>query len=138
MTSFCRDILLVEDDPNDVFLMERAIAKSNLDLNLQMVANGEEAISYLSGQGKYANRTAYPIPHCVFLDLKMPFVSGFEVLEWLRGQPGLSDIPVVVLTSSPEHRDRARAMQLGAKGYALKPPSPQMLIEILQPASSQA
>jgi CheY-like chemotaxis protein len=137
LMTYCRDILLVEDDPNDVFLMERAIAKSKLDLHLQIVPNGEEAVSYLSGEGKYSDRNSYPIPHCIFLDLKMPFLSGFEVLEWLRSQPALTDVPVYVLTSSPEERDRGRALQLGAKGYGLKPPSPQMLIEILQPAASQ-
>src|SRR5947208_2644140 len=125
-------ILLVEDDPNDVFLMERAMAKAKIDLPMRVAINGEEAITYLSGQGKYADRAAYPLPACVFLDLKMPFVNGFEVLEWLRVQPALADLSVVVLTSSPEERDRERALQLGAKGYLVKPPAPQMLVEVLQ------
>jgi CheY-like chemotaxis protein len=125
-------ILLVEDDPNDVFLMERAMAKAKINLPMQVATNGEDAIHYLSGQGKYADRSAHPLPGCMFLDLKMPFVNGFEVLEWLRIQPGIADLAVVVLTSSPEERDRERAQQLGVKGYLVKPPSPQMLVDVLQ------
>ena len=68
----------------------------------------------------------------MFLDLKMPFVNGFEVLEWLRVQPAIADLSVVVLTSSSEERDRRRAEQLGVKGYMVKPPSPQLLLELLQ------
>jgi CheY-like chemotaxis protein len=132
MTTDKPNILLVEDDPNDVFLMKRAMSKANLDLPLHIATNGEEAIDYLSGVGTYADRQAYPLPDCVFLDLKMPFMSGFDVLEWLREQPSLSDLKVVVLTSSPEDRDRERALELGARGYAVKPPSPQMLLEVLR------
>jgi CheY-like chemotaxis protein len=112
--------------------MKRAMSKANLDLPLHIATNGEEAIDYLSGVGTYADRQAYPLPDCVFLDLKMPFMSGFDVLEWLREQPSLSDLKVVVLTSSPEDRDRERALELGARGYAVKPPSPQMLLEVLR------
>ena len=124
-------ILLVEDDPNDVFLMERAMSKAHLELPFQVVVNGEEAISYLGGKGKFADRAAYPLPSCVFLDLKMPFVNGFEVLEWIQTQPSLSGLTTIVLTSSPEERDRQRAQQLGAKGYVVKPPTAQMLLEIV-------
>src|SRR4051812_3103893 len=92
-------ILLVEDDPNDVFLMQRAMSKAKIDLPMQVVTNGEEAMNYLSGQGKFADRAAHPLPRCMFLDLKMPFVNGFEVLEWLRVQPVIADLNVVVLTS---------------------------------------
>jgi CheY-like chemotaxis protein len=132
MTELRSGILLVEDDPNDVFLMERAMSKAKIDLPIQVATNGEDAINYLSGQGKYADRAAHPLPRCIFLDLKMPFVDGFEVLEWLRVQPAIGDLNVVVLTSSPEDRDRERAQKLGVKGYIVKPPSPQMLVEVLE------
>jgi CheY-like chemotaxis protein len=125
-------ILLVEDDEDDVFLMERAMAKARIDLPMQVTVNGEQAIDYLAGNGKYADRTTYPLPSCVFLDLKLPFVNGFDVLEWIQGQPPLSALPVIILTSSPEERDRQKAGQLGAKGYLVKPPTPQMLLEILE------
>src|SRR5207245_1002728 len=111
---------------------ERAMAKAKINLPMQVATNGEDAIHYLSGQGKYADRSAHPLPGCMFLDLKMPFVNGFEVLEWLRIQPGIADLAVVVLTSSPEERDRERAQQLGVKGYLVKSPSPQMLVDVLQ------
>jgi CheY-like chemotaxis protein len=131
-------ILLVEDDPDDVFFMERALAKAQLDLPMQVAVNGEQAINYLAGNGKYADRIAYPLPSCVFLDLKLPFVNGFEVLEWIRGQPPLAALPVIVLTSSPEERDRQKARQLGAKSYHIKPPTPPMLIEILKSVTDGA
>jgi CheY-like chemotaxis protein len=126
------NILLVEDDSDDVFLMERAMSKAHLDLAMQVAVNGEEAINYLSGLGKYEDREAYPMPGCVFLDLKLPFINGFEVLEWIRTQSQLSGLPIIVLTSSPEERDRQKALQFGAKAYCIKPPTPQMLLEVLK------
>jgi len=80
-------ILLVEDDSNDVFLMERAFNKARLANPLKVVRDGEEAISYLLGEGIYADRAEYPMPFMILLDLKMPRLSGFEVLEWLESQP---------------------------------------------------
>lgn len=123
-------ILLVEDDENDVFLMERALTKAKLAPPMHIAMNGRDALDYLKGSGKYGDRSEHPLPNCVFLDLKLPFVHGFEVLEWMRSQSLLGQINVFVLTSSPEDRDRQRAMQLGAKEYLLKPPTPEMLQEV--------
>jgi CheY-like chemotaxis protein len=131
MTSSPSRILLVEDDENDVFLMERALSKAKLSLPMHIAMNGREALDYLGGIGKYSDRSTYPLPHCVFLDLKLPFIHGFEVLEWMRSQPPLLKINVFVLTSSPEERDREKAMKLGAKVYLIKPPTPDMLREVL-------
>jgi CheY-like chemotaxis protein len=136
MNAPIHSILLVEDDENDVFLMKRAMFKANLQTPMQVTDNGRDAIDYLAGTGKFADRTAFPLPDCIFLDLKLPFVHGFEVLEWLRAQPALAQLPVFVLTSSPEDRDRQRAEQLGAKAYLLKPPSAQALLGLLQPRES--
>jgi CheY-like chemotaxis protein len=122
-------ILLVEDDEDDVFLMERALSQTRLEVTMHIATNGQEAIDYLSGNGPYGDRAAHPLPALIFLDLKLPFVNGFEVLEWMRRQPALSDIQVLVLTSSPEDRDRQRAQNLGVKAYLVKPPTPQMLLE---------
>src|SRR5262249_25738706 len=84
-----------------------------------------------NGHGKYSDRGAHPSPNFMFLDLKLPYLSGFEVLEHIRATPSLTTIPVFVLTSSAEDRDRKRALELGAKAYLVKPPSPKMLIETL-------
>ena len=122
-------ILLVEDNEDDVFLMKRALKEARLSVPMHVVMDGQEAVDYLAGKGKYADRTKYPLPCCVFLDLKLPYKSGFEVFSWICEQPELKDIIVIILTSSPEERDRQKAAQLDAKGYWVKPPTEQMMTE---------
>lgn len=115
-------ILLAEDDENDVMLIKRAFSKSHVVNPIACVANGEEAVAYLSGQGGYADRGAHPLPFMMLLDLKLPRLSGHEVLKWLRAQNnGLKRLPVVVLTSSREPADINRAYELGANSYLVKP-----------------
>ena len=114
-------LLLVEDDSNDVLLIQRAFQKASMANPLQVVTDGEEAVAYLSGEGHYGDRQKHPLPMLVLLDLKLPRKSGLEVLEWLRGQPGLKRLPVVVLTSSKESGDVNRAYDLGANSYLVKP-----------------
>lgn len=114
-------ILLAEDNEDDVAMMRRAFKKANFLNPLHVVENGEEAIAYLQGAGKYASREEYPLPSLLLLDLKMPRKNGFDVLEWIRHQPGLSSLRVVVLTSSDEIRDVNRAYQLGANSFLVKP-----------------
>src|ERR1700704_1217217 len=92
-------ILLVEDRGDDILLIQRAFQRAGLKNPLQAVCDGEEAIAYLSGEGKYSNRAEYPLPWLVLLDLKMPRVDGFAVLKWIRQQPGLSSLAVVGPTS---------------------------------------
>ena len=82
-------ILLAEDDENDVFFMRRSLQKAALDLPLQVVTNGQEAVDYLGGIGKFNDRDRYPLPSVILLDLKMPFLNGFEVLAWIRAQCSL-------------------------------------------------
>ena len=123
-------ILLVEDEPNDVFLIGRALQKGGITTPLHTVENGELAVSYLSGEGPYADRGRYPLPIVVLLDLKLPRKTGLEVLEWLRGTP-LRRLPVVVLTSSKDASDVARAYDLGANSYLVKPVSFDSLQEML-------
>ncbi|BBP03589.1 response regulator [Sulfuriferula plumbiphila] len=125
-------LLLVEDDPNDVMLFRRAKDKSNLANPLQVMQDGEAAVAYLSGQGQYADRNRYPLPALVLLDLKLPRKSGLEVLEWLRRQPGLQRLPVVVLTSSKESLDVGRAYDLGANSYLIKPVAFDKLLEMVK------
>src|SRR5688572_26142092 len=106
-------ILLVEDESNDALLLERAFKRADLAPNLKVVTDGEMAIEYLGGQGKYSDRTLYPIPSLMLLDLKLPRRSGLEVLQWLREQGGFNDLPVIVLTSSRHMDDIDRAYDLG-------------------------
>ena len=132
MSDLEKSILLVEDNEDDVFLMKYALKQAKLSLPLQVASDGQEAVDYLGGTGKYCNRLAYPLPGIVFLDLKLPYRNGFEVFAWIRQQPPLSRLRVVILTSSPEPRDREKAQQLGAYAYLVKPPAPESLAAILR------
>ena len=114
-------ILLVEDQEEDILLIRRAFKKANLLNTLQVVRDGEEAIAYLKGVEMYRNRNEYPLPALVLLDLKLPRLSGLEVLKWIRGQPGLSVLRVVVLTASQRIQDVNLAYQLGANSFLVKP-----------------
>lgn len=113
--------LLVEDDEDHIILFKRAFSRSNLLNPLQIVKNGHDAICYVEGAGRFRNRNEFPLPSLILLDLKMPGIDGFEVLSWIRQQPSLSSIRVIVLTSSEEIRDVNRAYQLGANSFLIKP-----------------
>jgi CheY-like chemotaxis protein len=123
-------VLIADDDENDVFLMKRAFEKANVSVPVMVVRNGEEAIGYLSGKGKYGNRKVYPLPMLMLLDLKMPMVDGFEVLAWCREQGHERSIPIVVMSSSNYDSDIARAMVLGATAYRVKPADFQYLVAV--------
>src|ERR1700704_3964005 len=114
-------ILVAEDREEDIILIQRALAKTKDPCVVHVVRNGEEATSYLNGEGKYGNREEYPLPDLLLLDLKMPRKDGFEVLHWIRAQPGLKGLRVVVLTSSEELHEVNRAYQLGANSFLVKP-----------------
>jgi DNA-binding response OmpR family regulator len=115
-----RTILHVDDDPNDVLLVGRAVRKSNVDVRLEVVHDGEQAMEYLSGTGCYGNRSEHPLPTLVLLDLKLPRKSGFEVLTWIRSQAKLRRMRVVMLTSSRQNDDINRAAELGANAFVVK------------------
>jgi CheY-like chemotaxis protein len=114
-------ILLAEDNEDHVLLTRRAFKMAGLLNPVFVVQDGEEAIAYLQGEGKFSNRSEYPLPTLLLLDLKMPRKNGFEVLEWLRGKPQLSALRVVVLTTSDQIHDVNRAYQLGANSFLTKP-----------------
>lgn len=114
-------ILLAEDDQNDVLLIQRSFNKARIVNPISCVKNGEQAIAYLKGEGEFADRHQYPLPFLLLLDLKLPRLSGHEVLKWLRQQPLLKRLPVVVLTSSRQPEDINRAYELGANSYLVKP-----------------
>ena len=126
-------LLLVEDDENDVFFMQRALDKANLRLPLKVVADGQEALDYLAGRQPFSDRSQNPLPHLVLLDLKLPYVNGFEVLAWIRRQSPFRDLPVIVLTSSPQERDKQEAEKLGVQAYFVKPPTREMVLGTLAP-----
>lgn len=114
-------ILLVEDSPDDVLLIQRAFRKANLVNPISVVDDGEKAIAYIAGTGDYADRTRHPVPVLVLLDLKLPRKSGHEVLAWIKQNPTFKRLPVVVLTSSTETIDVNKAYDLGANSYLVKP-----------------
>ena len=113
-------VLHVEDEPTDRMIVSAAFRKAAPNVLLKAVADGEQAISYLSGQGAYGNRELNPIPLLVLLDIKLPRKSGLEVLEWIRSRPELKATPVIMLTSSNESNDLDRAYTLGANSYLVK------------------
>jgi CheY-like chemotaxis protein len=125
-------ILLVEDDPNDVLLVQRAFQKAGLGQTLKVARDGDEAIEYLGGQGQYADREQYPLPFLLLLDLKMPGTNGFEVLQWVRAEADLRRLLVVVLTSSNLQTDVDRAYELGANSYLVKPVEFSEMVNMLQ------
>lgn len=124
-------ILLAEDDENHVLLVQRAFKKARLLNPLHVVHGGEDAIAYLKGKGPYANREEFPLPALLLLDLKMPRTDGFEVLEWIRTEPSLCALRVVVLTSSEDIRDVNRAYQLGANSFLQKPADFEKFVNVI-------
>jgi CheY-like chemotaxis protein len=124
-------VLLVEDDANDVFLMQRAFRKANVTNPLHVARDGQEAIDYLNHLGSFADVTENPPPTLMLLDLKMPRKNGFEILEWLRQQPGLKRMVAVVMSSSSEMTDINRAYDLGANSYLVKPGDFQTLVDLV-------
>jgi CheY-like chemotaxis protein len=115
-----RTILLVEDEENDVFFMQEAMKKAGVLNPIRVASDGQQAIDYFKGAGKFANREEFPLPCLVLLDLKLPYVMGLDVLKWIRQQPGVPAV-VVILSSSREEEDIATAYRLGANGYLVKP-----------------
>ena len=113
-------ILLAEDRQDDVDIILKAFQRAWVTTPVHVVRDGEEAIQYLKGEGRYSNREEYPLPTLLLLDLKMPRVDGFEVIKWVRGEPGFSTLPIVVLTSSEQIRDVNRAYELGANSFLVK------------------
>ncbi|HAN19461.1 MAG: two-component system response regulator [Bacteroidetes bacterium GWC2_33_15] len=116
-------ILLVEDNQMDVVLTLDAFREAKLKNTIHVARNGQEALDYLFGNDKYANRDEFPLPALILLDLKMPGIDGFEVLRQVKGTEKLKRIPVIILTSSREEGDRALSYDIGANSYLLKPVS---------------
>jgi len=115
------ELLLVEDDPNDVELALRTLRKHHLANKIHVARDGEEALDFLHARGPYAGRNYADLPKVVFLDLKLPKITGLEVLKEMKGDVRLRSIPVVVMTSSREQRDVVEGYRLGVNSYIQKP-----------------
>jgi CheY-like chemotaxis protein len=114
-------ILHVEDRPEDVFLLQYAFKRAEISNSIQIAVDGQDAIDYLAGVGKYADRQQFPFPCLVLLDLKLPIKMGLEVLEWIRSQPEFKSLIVIVLTSSIYEGDIKRAYDIGTNAFLVKP-----------------
>ena len=125
-------ILLVEDDETDILLLRRAFRKARIANPLVEVRDGQAAIQYLAGEGAYSDRAQYPLPFLLLLDLRLPKLSGFEVLAWIRDQPELASMITVVLTTSDHVRDVTKAHDLGANSYLVKPGNFDELVEMVK------
>jgi CheY-like chemotaxis protein len=125
-------ILQVEDVEDDITLMQLAVAEAQLDCPLISVRDGQEAIDYLSGAGEYAERQRYPLPRLILLDLKLPRVSGLEVLRWIRHESQVKSVVVLVMTSSTLQRDINQAYLAGANSFMTKPSGILELIDLLK------
>jgi CheY-like chemotaxis protein len=131
MTSEKDVILLADDDENDIALFERAFKQADIKNPLQIVRNGEEAIAYLAGEGKFADRARFPLPTLLLLDLRMPRKSGFQVLQWVRQHPTLRGLRILVLTVSSDIRDVNMAYELGANSFIVKSLDIQTFLELV-------
>lgn len=116
-----RLVLLIEDSENDIELVKRSFERVGFGHPLAVVRSVEQAKAYLEGRLIYSNRTQFPIPALILLDLKMPAEDGFDFLAWIRGRPEFKSIPVVALTASDQMKDVNRAYQLGANSFLVKP-----------------
>jgi CheY-like chemotaxis protein len=125
-------ILVADDDAQDRLLVKMAVERSALGLNLSSVRDGVEAIDYLLGRAEFADRHVYPFPKLLLLDLKMPRVNGFDVLDFVRQQPGLRQLPIVIFSSSNDPKDIQRAYDGGANSYLCKPHSNEDLSALLK------
>jgi CheY-like chemotaxis protein len=123
-------VLFVDDDSDWVELLRTAFNRAGMPNPVQGVKDGPEAIRYLRGESPYANRAAHPLPELVLLDLRLPGMPGFEVLRWIRRQPRLAGLPVVVITGMQAPGDVRRAQELGATGFLIKPFSLAKLVEM--------
>jgi CheY-like chemotaxis protein len=132
MTNQTFTILHIEDDPNDVLLVERAMKKTSSIAHLRAVNDGDKALAYLRGEEEFASRDLFPMPDLVLLDLKMPRKTGLEVLAWIRGQEHLKRLLVVVFTSSKHDQDINKAYELGANSYLVKPVGFDALLETVK------
>jgi CheY-like chemotaxis protein len=132
MKNYHATIMVVDDDPADLFLIEKAFRANGVKDPIHTVIGGEEAIAYMKGEGEFSDRRKYAYPTFIITDLKMPGADGFAVLEHLRNNPEWAVIPTVVLTSSDDLDDIKKAYMLGASSYHVKPNTTEGLCALLK------
>lgn len=125
-------ILLVEDDDNDVYFMKRAFKRAGITHALRVAEDGQKALEYLRGSGEFADRKKSPLPRLILLDLRLPFLPGLDLLRWIRDQPSLRTLIVIILTSSKEDADIDQAYRRGANAYLVKPSDADRLLAMVE------
>ena len=125
-------VLYAEDEESDAIILQRTFKKANLANPLVIVKDGQAAVDYLSGCAPYTNRNEHPLPALLLLDLKMPRMTGFDVLAWIGTRPELQGIPAVVLSSSSSDADIRKAQGMGARDYLVKPNDLGQYLKIVQ------
>jgi CheY-like chemotaxis protein len=130
-----KHVLYAEDDENDAFFLRRGFKRAGITDSLTIVPDGQEAIHYCSGVGRFGNRVENPYPSLVLLDLNMPRKSGIEVLKWIRQEPSVRTLPVIIFTSSLQDDDIHRAYSEGANAYLAKPSDPDELLILVKTLS---
>ena len=127
-----KKILIVEDHAADVTVIKAALRRLNYDLEVQFISDGRLALDYLAGKRPYSERASYPLPHLILLDLSLPKVSGFEILEWVRTEPNLRLTPIIILATSNRKEDIQRAYAFGANSFITKPTELDKLVQDLK------
>lgn len=122
--------LIAEDIEDEIFIYQRAIKKLGIP-NVHFVRDGSEVIDYLQGNGQYADRNTYPFPRCLWLDLKMPRMTGFDVLRWLQKNPKCKVVPTIIMSNSNVLRDVDEAYELGANCFFQKPRQLNEMVELI-------
>lgn len=130
-------ILVAEDDVGDVLLLRRAFARAGVDRPVYFARDGQEVVDYLEGKPPFENPVEYPLPNLLLLDLKLPRLSGFEILSWVRKHPALHSLFVVVLSASDWPEEVKKAYLLGANSYVVKPSDPAELIKVVKRLQEQ-
>jgi two-component system response regulator len=125
-------ILVAEDNEDDAFILTHALKSAGLPGPVFICRDGQEVIDYLNGNGAFADRAQYPLPGLLILDIKMPHLTGLEVLRWVRAHPHCAVIPTIILTSSAHPKDVAEAFASGVNAYFLKPRTPEVMGDLLQ------
>jgi CheY-like chemotaxis protein len=125
-------VIIFDDDPDDANLIKRAVLGLHPKPSVQTVTSGKDLTDYLDGEGRYADREAFPYPGLILLDLRMPGMNGFEVMEWLKSQPFHAAIPVIVVSSFDRQQETRKSYQLGARTFLSKPVHPETIRDVIR------